>query len=158
MSLINLPITYALHRRALSISREHLRLQRLIRMRNMNCTTQNPAADIESFLFNACFWKAFVWCFPSAGLISKRQRKSGASLFFFAQATQRAADCLGSHQPSEMGKKLGRTRVFFLGSSWKGCLSPTSFIQSKVPAANQTFLYCYLQPALSITEEDFIGR
>lgn len=119
MSLKNLSRIYAVYRRALSISREHLRLhrlQRLTRMWHVNCTTQNPAADIESFLFSAHIWKAFVRCLPSAGLISKRQRKSEACLFFPAQSMERAAHCLGSHQAFKNGgeaRKKVRVGFFF---------------------------------------------
>lgn len=102
--------------KALSISREHLRLyrlQRLTRMWHVNYTTQNPAADIESLLFSAYIWKAFVRCLPSAGLISKRQRKSEACLFFPAQPMGRAAHCLWSHQAFKNGQEAGKKVRFF---------------------------------------------
>lgn len=155
MSLKILPSIHAIHRWALSISREHLRLyrlQRLTRMRHVNCTTQNPAADIESLLFSAYIWKAFVRCLPSAGLVSKRQRKSKAWLFFPAQSMGRAAHCLWSHKAFKNGQEAGKkVRYFSLGSSWEGWSSPTTFHQIKMPAAYQTPLYRHPQPAPSVT-------
>lgn len=153
MSLKNLSRIYAVHRRALHISREHLRLhrlQRLTRMWHVNCTTQNPAADIESFLFSAYIWKAFVRCLPSAGLISKRQRKAEACLLFPAQSMERAAHCLWSHQAFKNGQET-RKKVSFVSFPW----SPAERADHPLPPSSKLKCQLLIKPLSIATYNSF---